>query len=83
MRLDHAPSPQMCRRLARSGDLATTGPVGRPVFASILAWLFPASAWAGDSASVNFSRDILPIFSQNCFLCHGPDAVGFDPKKPW
>jgi hypothetical protein len=40
----------------------------------MIAWLFPASAWARDSASVDFSRDVLPILSQNCFLCHGPDA---------
>ena len=41
---------------------------------TMIAWLFPASAWAGDSASVDFSRDVLPILSENCFLCHGPDA---------
>ncbi len=33
----------------------------------------PASALAGDTGSVDFSRDVLPIFSDNCFLCHGPD----------
>jgi hypothetical protein len=38
-----------------------------------------ASAWtgdtqAGDAAPVRFSRDILPILSENCLLCHGPDA---------
>src|SRR5438874_711493 len=25
------------------------------------------------AGSVDFSRDILPIFSENCIQCHGPD----------
>src|SRR5437016_14682399 len=26
-----------------------------------------------DKTAVDFSRDVLPIFSDNCFKCHGPD----------
>src|SRR5262245_17495305 len=41
-------------------------------------WLaFALLAGLGTSASaapVNFSRDILPILSDNGFQCHGPDA---------
>ena len=28
------------------------------------------------SAPVDFSREVLPILSENCFHCHGPDAKG-------
>lgn len=28
---------------------------------------------AEESASIDFSRDVLPILSDNCFQCHGPD----------
>jgi hypothetical protein len=40
--------------------------------------LLPAVAWAAppapNNAPVNFGRDILPIVSENCLRCHGPDA---------
>jgi hypothetical protein len=31
-------------------------------------------ARAGDVPTVSFSRDVLPILSENCLLCHGPDS---------
>jgi len=33
------------------------------------------SASAADPAKVSFTRDIQPIFSDNCFHCHGPDKT--------
>ena len=34
----------------------------------------PMPADAAEPAPVSFSRDVLPILSENCLLCHGPDA---------
>jgi hypothetical protein len=51
------------------------------VFAALLGGAAPASA------EVDFSRDILPILSDKCYHCHGPDArarkgnLRFDTKE--
>jgi mono/diheme cytochrome c family protein len=37
------------------------------------AWIFLAPA-ALTAAEIDFTRQILPILSENCFQCHGPDA---------
>src|SRR5437899_11463113 len=37
------------------------------------ALLFQARSAAAGGQPVQFSRDILPILSENCFQCHGPD----------
>jgi hypothetical protein len=29
--------------------------------------------WSAEPAKVEFNRDVRPILSDNCFLCHGPD----------
>jgi Protein of unknown function (DUF1553)/Protein of unknown function (DUF1549)/Planctomycete cytochrome C len=45
-----------------------------PAIAAIV-WTASLSATAaGESEPVRFSLDVLPILSENCFLCHGPDA---------
>jgi hypothetical protein len=40
------------------------------------------SAADGDSASqVRFNRDVRPILSDRCFLCHGPDQSSEQAKE--
>jgi hypothetical protein len=36
--------------------------------------LLAAGARGGEAQTVQFDRQILPILSENCFTCHGPDA---------
>jgi len=60
--------------------MPTDVPLLRPrrLLAALLVWLILAQGRAMGPAtaagvSVVFSRDILPLFSDHCFACHGPD----------
>ena len=36
----------------------------------------PAAPGDGDLPPVDFARDVLPILSDRCYACHGPDGAG-------
>ncbi len=40
-----------------------------------LAWGGVGLAVAADGGGVDFSREVLPLLSEHCFACHGPDAA--------
>ncbi|MDA1049724.1 MAG: PSD1 and planctomycete cytochrome C domain-containing protein [Planctomycetota bacterium] len=43
----------------------------------VTAWVcMPGASWlAAEETAIDFSRDILPLLSENCFKCHGPDEA--------
>ena len=51
------------------------------VFFPLLSSADPADD-ARDSARVDFARDILPVLSNKCFVCHGPAAKKKNLCKP-
>src|SRR5690242_21886867 len=43
-------------------------------------WIAFALAWPVAAATVEFNRDIRPIFSDKCYTCHGPDKANRKSK---
>ena len=57
---------------ARLRGTLRTWLVGTAAFAV----MFSAELTAAERRAVDFAREVLPILSNKCFVCHGPDASG-------
>src|SRR5215207_2253558 len=66
----------MCRRPVHSR--AGMFPLQSPLRLALIA--VASVATAGAAESVDFSRHVLPILSDACFKCHGPDPVTREAK---
>ena len=69
------------RGVALSDGLQYTNGMLRYIAMGASLWAGVAGLGAASSVSlVDFSRDIQPILSDNCYHCHGPDAKGRKAK---
>ena len=68
-------SPHDQPAIAPKDAMPTTSPRPRPWGALFLAALAATGARADEPDRVDFGRDVLPILSDHCFRCHGPDAA--------
>ena len=41
----------------------------------------PAAEKSADKVPVDFAREVLPILSDKCFVCHGPDSTEEDQLR--
>ena len=70
--MSRAPStfPEPQQKFPSPHAVGIRPPMSRPRLPTLL---FCALALTGEAASVDFVRDVRPLFEQHCYGCHGPD----------